>query len=220
MAGKPASDQRYAGLRFGRLVVLRRAPPGGPTRKWVCRCDCGAERNINIASLKKGVTVSCGCLALERRTKHGRSRSPTYSSWRAMRARCQRPSSVGFASYGGRGISVCERWEKFENFLADMGERPLGTSIDRIDVNGNYEPGNCRWATREVQDENVRPRGGRLLTEVDVQKIYAARKPGKRGAAKVLAARYGVSRQLVSGIWHGRLWSRVTNHSLNVGASQ
>lgn len=101
-----------------------------------------------------------------RKSAHGHAtrgaKSPTYRAWESMLGRCERPSAGGYEFYGGRGIAVCERWHKFENFLADMGERPDGMTLDREESNGNYEPGNCRWATRKVQNRNRR--GTRFIT--------------------------------------------------------
>lgn len=146
--------QDITGQRFGRLIVLSlyRRGSSGVHSRWLCLCDCGQTRVASGSSLKRGRTTSCGC----GRITHGSWGSPTYRSWHMMLQRCTNPRNTHYAYYGGRGITVCERWLKFENFLADMGERPLGTSIDRIDVDGNYEPGNCRWATPKQQMNNRR----------------------------------------------------------------
>ena len=150
------------GQTFHRWTVIERAPDKAPgVGRWLCRCECGTERAVYASLLKGGGSQSCGCLTIERHprkhghTGKGRRPSKTYTAWDGMIQRCTNPRHGKFARYGGRGITVCERWRSsFEAFLADMGECPAGLTLDRRDNDGNYEPGNCRWATRKVQQNN------------------------------------------------------------------
>lgn len=154
------------GRRFGRLLVVSKAPAStafaNTSARWECRCDCGSAVVVFSAALRRGATKSCGCLDLEVKTKHGMYGTPTYRSWRSMIDRCANPRTPNYHLYGGRGIAVCAEWESFELFLRDMGERPKGTSLDRIDSDGPYSPENCRWATANQQQRNKR--NNHLLT--------------------------------------------------------
>lgn len=134
-----------------------------PRRHWLCRCICGTERLVQAFYLKNGRSSSCGCMkgklqreALGNSGGHRSDRTPTYNTWRAMRARCKEVNNHKYRIYGALGITVCERWESFANFLEDMGERPEGKTLDRIDPYGNYEPSNCRWATIAEQNANTK----------------------------------------------------------------
>lgn len=159
------------GQRFGRLVALQDSGERRTKRTmWHCRCDCGTVSLVSVSNLRGGGTQSCGCLGRERaskrRLKHGHTKgnhiskkniSSAYVSWTAMKSRCSRKVAHNYKYYGGRGITVCDRWrDSFENFLADMGPRPPKHSLDRINNDGNYEPGNCRWASDIVQKRNKR----------------------------------------------------------------
>lgn len=174
------------GDRFGRLIVIRKAGTvryrsGGTHRRYRCECDCGRQVTVYVHQLCSGKTRSCGCLqrelAVERSTAHGpithghasrSSVSPTYQSWASMIRRCTYPGVARYERYGGRGITVCDRWrQSFEAFLADMGERPAGMTLDRIDNDGHYEPGNVRWASPSEQALK-RPR--RMLVARDNRK--------------------------------------------------
>jgi len=145
-----------AGTRFGTLVVVRLAEPDyfGKSQ-WVCQCDCGVQTIVRANALRRGTVSGCGCTN-PRRTTHGRSKTPAYRSWACMIRRCLFDTSPNYRHYGGRGITVCEEWKKFENFHRDMGERPVGYQLDRIDNDGNYEPGNCRWVTPKENSNNRR----------------------------------------------------------------
>jgi hypothetical protein len=156
---QPVGD--LLGAKFGSLLVLG-LNSRNPVR-WKCRCDCGNEAVVAPGHLKSGHTRSCGCLytasvsAMRKKMiTHGMSQTKIYRRWRGMITRCSVPSDTRYPWYGARGIKVCDRWKKFENFLVDMGMPPPGMSLDRIDNDGDYKPGNCRWTTHQQNCGNRR----------------------------------------------------------------
>ncbi len=174
------------GQTFGMLVVESRHPDAtrGKQARWVCLCECGNRSVVVGSKLRNGHTRSCGCLkaklAGDRLRTHGRSKSPEHETWARMQSRCNSPSASAYHRYGGRGISVCERWKSFPNFLADMGPKPSPRhSIERIDSNGNYEPSNCRWATPYEQAQNT------------ARNVYV-RVDGEVAAVSAMARKHGI----------------------------
>lgn len=153
------------GERYNRWTIIKEVEPiigknKNIIRYFECKCDCGKTKKVRLSMMRSGQSKSCGCLITETqkriRTTHGRYGTLEYKSWQSMKERCSNPKNNKWDLYGGRGINVCERWVNFSNFFEDMGPRPKGTTIDRINPDGNYEPSNCRWATIEEQNRNRR----------------------------------------------------------------
>lgn len=194
------------GQRFGRLVVLQRGSNGTNRHpRWECICDCGGHALVTPSHLKSGKTQSCGCLQKERSSAaasvnnatHRMTRTPEYRAWRSMFTRCTNRRAPNFHLWGGRGIAVCERWATFETFLADMGERPTPKhSLDRIDPDGNYEPSNCRWATRLEQANNRRDNEIVIIDGVEMTIRNAIRAAGN------VISRQQAKRRILNGWSH------------------
>jgi hypothetical protein len=183
------------GQRFGRLTVLeakhKRGASGRTRIYWLCQCTCGTKTIVEGDSLRSGNTKSCGCWRRESvgriATKHGLSDHELYRTWGLMINRCENQNDPNFQYYGAQGVKVCERWRhSFPNFLADMGERPPEMTLDRYpDKNGNYEPNNCRWATRKQQIDNRRPSTPRRPGLTGIEELPSWSSKGKMRYGKM-----------------------------------
>lgn len=148
------------GQRFSRWTVIGESFMRGKYRYVRCQCECGVTKDVAVRSIAKRLSQSCGCLigevAAQTSFKHGGKGTGTYHVWKHMRQRCQNPKCKDYPNYGGRGIAICQRWNSFELFLQDMGPRPAGSTIERVDNEGGYCPENCIWQPREKQNQNKR----------------------------------------------------------------
>lgn len=193
-----------SGFRSGRLVALY--PIGIEQRQvlWMCQCDCGNEKVTSATKISSKRVQSCGCLQFDTTQKlglsqsiHGHSRingkrGKTYSVWTHMKARCNNKKHQEYKNYGGRGIKICDRWNRFENFLSDMGEKPDGLSLDRIDNMDGYYKENCRWATPSEQSRN------RRVVKLTIDMVRNIREDKRTHT--VIAGIYGISASYVSNI--------------------
>jgi hypothetical protein len=206
------------GQRFGRLVALRDAGSRRGSRLWECRCDCGSLFLATGKAMKSGNTLSCGCLvkdAVVARNKasatHGMTGSPEFITWDSMKQRCLNPKHKSFPEYGGRGISVCPEWlSSFQQFYADMGPRPKGMTLERNDTNGNYEKGNCRWATPVEQGNNRRTNvsltfSGKTQTVAEWARELGI---GPKTLANRLKQNWTLEEALTMKVDHGNGWTR------------
>ncbi len=208
--GKKGRNRLSVGQVFGRLQIVgmlrtmgSREAPG--TLVCLCRCQCGGTANIIGPSIAGGKTRSCGCIRREvsrasrvALTTHGMVNTPTWLSWRSMWTRCGNPNATDYELYGGRGVSVCQQWESFETFYRDMGARPPGKSLDRVDTNGNYSPGNCRWVTPAEQCQNRR---NNKLCWDSVREIRSS-----HATPSQLSGMLGVSTSLIRQVRRNKVW--------------
>jgi hypothetical protein len=195
-----AGTYNLTGQRIGMLVVLERAPSLKGASTWMCKCDCGTIKRIRGQYLRNGDAVSCGCYVRTMRKTHGRktskegTRDRTYTTFTSMKGRVLNPNNPAYCNYGKRGIKICDEWMEggFLRFLADMGERPLGTSLDRIDTDGDYCPENCKWSTPIEQAQNRR--NSKLLSLQGRTQTLAA------WARELNLSRHVLGKKLQSGI--------------------
>ncbi|MDE1918965.1 MAG: hypothetical protein KGH96_23200 [Sphingomonadales bacterium] len=211
----------YSGKKFGRLLAVEMVREGGKDARVRCLCDCGNLITVLAYNFKNGNTKSCGCYSHESRVakgkalgaafgkaslRHGHTAggrdSKTYVSWSDAKKRCYNPANKRYAEYGGRGIGMCEEWRgSFDAFLRDMGEVPQGFTLERIDVNRSYEPGNCAWVPKEEQPRNTR---ANVATWESVREIRFKHAAGHD--KKALASAYGMSVSNVKMIVSGATW--------------
>jgi hypothetical protein len=198
------------GRRYGRLVAIRLEYIRAKNRYWLFKCDCGVEKVIAVTGVRSGRVVSCGCYALERHaevlrqvaTTHGQSKTPEFISWQSAKARCFNKAVKSYPHYGGRGIAMCDLWAKdFMAFREYMGPMPEGHELERIDVNGQYEPGNCRWASCEEQAQNKR------VTKLSPEAVREIR--GSTETPAALARRFNATHKTITNARDGKSWKNI-----------
>lgn len=174
----PTARLNLEGRRFGHWLIIARAPNRHHRSMYTARCDCGNERVVVGSHVYNGASSSCGCSKPNPNRSHGLSGTPEHRVWVAMNKRCNSPYNASYPKWGGRGIRVCDRWRSFEAFLEDMGPRPPRASLGRIDNDGDYDPGNCRWETAKQQCRNTRRN---VRVTVDGQEMALAEAVEKYG---------------------------------------
>ncbi len=189
------------GKKFDGWTVIKPIRSSRNTLVWQCKCKCGKISNVSKYDLTHSNSLSCNSCS-SYRTTHSMSRTPTYSTWNCMLERCRNPHNIGYNNYGGRGIKVCDRWLKFENFYEDMGKKPKGLSLDRIDNDKNYCRENCKWSTRKEQNIN------RRTTKLDMNKAEQIRLEYSMGniTHKELGLKYNVSDRHIGSIVNNKYW--------------
>lgn len=192
--------------KFNRLTIISEAGSDKFRRRLINTiCDCGIIKSYPLSNLKNNHTQSCGCLQIDKSTTHGLTKTSEFKTWDSIKQRCNNPNNDAYKNYGGRGITVCNRWlSSFENFLSDIGKRPFqNAQIDRVDNNGNYEPTNCRWTTAKENTRNRRSTKINIDIAQDIRRVYMMGYFTQEEVAKI----YGITRSIVDKVISNTRWT-------------